>query len=110
MPAGGGWVLRLRVSRHRRALAAGIPPGSCIFPVIYRKTSVVRRCHAPSAGGLLPPRTGQLSRREEKKSVARRGGHNRDKQKDGRSPARLSAPEIAESSVVRLLLGIVFLA
>src|SRR5258708_849089 len=110
MSTGGRCALRVAVSRHRRRLGAWMPLGSRIFPLIYRKTSVVGRRHAPAAGGLLPPRTGQLSRREEKKSVARRGGHNRGKQKDGRSPARLSATEIAESSVVRLLLDIVFLA
>src|SRR5216684_476415 len=110
MSTGGRCALRATVSLHRRVSADEIPPCSCIFPVLYRKPAIVNCCRAPVASGLLPPRPGQLSRRDEKNRIVRRFAHNADKQKDGRSPARLSATEIAESSVFRLLLGIVFLA
>src|ERR1700737_5280301 len=58
MSTGGRRALRGYVSRHRRVLAAEIPPRSCIFPVLYTKPSIVRRCHTPSASGLLSPSQG----------------------------------------------------
>src|SRR5258708_2904893 len=89
MSTGGRRRQRVAVSLYRRVATGTMPPRSCIFPVLYTKSSIVRRCHAPPAGGLLSPRPPH------------------GKQKDGRLTARLSVAQTTESSVVRLLFRLV---
>src|SRR6266851_2423176 len=104
MSTGGRCARRITGSRDRRVPVDVIPPNSCIFSVVYRRASIIRRACTPSASGRLSPRGGRRRRRRD-------GGHSRAKQKDGQLPARLSVTECAESSVFRLLFRVVvFLA
>src|SRR6185437_10452667 len=97
-------AMRVNNSLHRRVTTATTLPSACFLPVIYRRRPIVGRYHAPSAGGCLPPERAGRDR------LATRNGHIRDKQKDGRLPARLSVAEIAKGSVFRRLFRVVVLA
>src|SRR5258708_5280743 len=93
MSRGARYNQQVPVSLSGRVITRTIPPCACFLPVIYRRPTIARRGHTPPAGGPLPPRP------------------LHGKQKDGRSPARLSVTQSAEGSVFRLLFGlVVFLA
>src|SRR5260221_1366513 len=71
MSTGGRRTRRVAVSLNRRVVTRTIPPRACIFPVIYRHPSIVRRCHAPPASGLLSPQLGQRRQRDQEKRAER---------------------------------------
>src|SRR5260221_2306098 len=58
-----GQVQWTSTSLYRGVTPSQIPPRSCIFPVINRRGSIVRRCHATIASGNNPKGPGLPSPR-----------------------------------------------